>query len=253
MANVGTTDSLRREANGTRESVASSCDQRPEPGHRPTHAMTGDIVPRFREIPRDETDAEVIAASFSDPELFARIFERHHRTVYGNIARWIGIDRAEDLTSEVFIRAFDARTRYDPTYPSAKSWLLGIARNVQLNELRRTYAIRNHVIDAPDAEGAIEDFAGEIVETQHLRSILSDESLVSAIDGLNPDIRETFLMFAIDDMSYVDIATALDVPLGTVRSRLGRARKTIREQTVDLMQIDGVSTVIDAKENTDRD
>ncbi len=218
-----------------------------------TQLLRGDTVPYFPEFAGEETDAAVIAASISEPDLFAQIFERHHRTVFGNIARRLGIDRAEDLTSEVFIRAFDSRVRYDPSYPSAQPWLLGIARNVELNELRRTYSLRNHLVDAPDAESAIPDFADQTVETQHLRSILNDESLVAAIAGLSHDIRETLLMFAIDEMSYVEIGTALDVPLGTVRSRIGRARQRIREQTRDLVQMDGESTVVDANESTTHD
>jgi RNA polymerase sigma-70 factor (ECF subfamily) len=171
--------------------------------------------------------------------------------VYGNIARKVGIDRAEDLTSEVFIRAFDSRARYNLNYPSAKPWLLGIARHVQLNELRGTYRLRNHVVDNPDAEAAVPDFAEDVIEAQHLTSILRDESLVNAVNSLHPDIRETLLMFAIDEMSYVEVATALDVPLGTVRSRLGRARRAVREQTRDLMAIGDVPTRVDVKDDSD--
>jgi RNA polymerase sigma-70 factor (ECF subfamily) len=90
-----------------------------------------------------------------------------------------------------------------------------------------------------------------VIEAQHLTSILRDESLVNAVNSLHPDIRETLLMFAIDEMSYVEVATALDVPLGTVRSRLGRARRAVREQTRDLMAIGDVPTRVDVKDDSD--
>lgn len=108
-------------------------------------------------------------------------------------------------------------------------------------------------MDNPDAEAAVPDFAEGVIEAQHLTSLLRDESLLNAVNSLHPDIRETLLMFAIDEMSYVEIANALDVPLGTVRSRLGRARRAVREQTRDLVAIEDEPTRVDVQENSDND
>ncbi len=174
------------------------------------------------------SDAEVIERSLGEPERFAELFDRHHRAIFGYLARRIGAVDAEDLTSEVFMRAFDGRGRFDVTYESARPWLFGIARNVYMNEQRRRRAPPAVPID--DDHVVAPDHADSVAWATDSESQLRDPTLVAAIESLHPDIRETLLMFAVDEMTYSEIAATLDVPLGTVRSRLGRARAAVREQ-----------------------
>ncbi len=158
--------------------------------------------------------------------------------MFGFLARRIGVADAEDLTSEVFTRAFDSRHRYDTQYADALPWLRGIARNVlyQTHRYRRTHLW--NVVAMADIDVPAEDNTAAVVDSVYVAEVLSDPRLGDAVQGLQPDIRETLLMFAIDGMSYVEIADELDVPLGTVRSRLGRARRRIREQTQSFTAID---------------
>lgn len=176
------------------------------------------------------SDAAVIAASLSRPLEFTRIFERHNRVVYGFMVRRVGFQRAEDLTSEVFIRAFDHRARFDGTYDSARPWIFGIARNVYLNAQRSRSRRREFPTDNAEPTAPQPDLADEVVTSHAAASTLGDPALAQALAELHPDIRETLLMFTVDELTYQEIADILEVPLGTVRSRIGRARKHIREQ-----------------------
>lgn len=177
------------------------------------------------------SDAKVITRSLADPYLFGEIFERYHRLVYGYMVRRVGFDKAEDLASEVFTRAFDNRERFDSTYQSARPWILGISRHVYLNEQRRRYANREFPTDGHGASNTGPDHADAVVDGHVAATVLSDPDLARALAELHPDIRDALLMFAVDEMTYQEIADTLDIPLGTVRSRLGRARRHLREQT----------------------
>lgn len=173
-------------------------------------------------------DADVIGASLEVPERFGVIFDRHHSAIFGYLARRVGRDRAEDLTSEVFIRAFDRRSTFDVEYVSARPWLFGIARNVFLNDRRAQYSDRTGPLF--DTDIATVDHADAVADAFDAQAVLDNPSLADAVTSLHPDIRETLLLFAVDQLTYGEIATVLGVPLGTVRSRLGRARAAIREQ-----------------------
>lgn len=177
----------------------------------------------------DETDAEVIAESSGDPERFGAIFARHHQVIFGYFARRLGRHSAEDLTVEVFIRAFDRRDTFDTSRDSARPWLFGIARYVFLNHQRARRAERTGPLF--DTDVPIDDHASSVSAAVDASIVLRDPRLAEAIASLHPDIVETLLLFAVEELTYGEISQVMDVPLGTVRSRLGRARAAIREHT----------------------
>lgn len=172
------------------------------------------------------TDAELIARSLTDPRAFMPLVERHHRVLYGYLARRIGPDRAEDVTSETFTRAFALRERFDQTRADARPWLFGIAGNLLRNharsEVRQLRAYQRHGVPA----AADDDHAGIAAR---LDATSESPRLAAALEQLKPGDREVLLMFAWGEMAYEDIATALDIPVGTVRSRLNRARRIVQE------------------------
>lgn len=176
----------------------------------------------------EPSDAEVIAESFDVPHQFGLIFDRHHVSIYRYLIRRVNRVDAEDLTSEVFIRAFDQRSRFDQSYESARPWLFGIARNAFLNHRRRSQVRAANPLF--DTDAPVRDHAPDVAEAVDAQAALRDPALAKAVTELHPDIRETLLLFAVDELTYGDIAELLGVPLGTVRSRLGRARASIREQ-----------------------
>lgn len=176
---------------------------------------------------QDASDSEVIVASLSDPQVFAVVFERHHLAIFRYLARRCGSLCAEDLTSEVFTRAFDHRSRFDEGRESARPWLFGIARNVLMNEHRRRGSDR--ATPVPDVHEEVPDPADMVAWSVDARRYVIDSGLGQAIADLHEDIREVLFLFVFGELTYHEIAATLDLPLGTVRSRLGRARAAVRE------------------------
>ena len=163
------------------------------------------------------SDAAVIERSLVDPHAFASIFDRHFDAVHGYARRRLGRSLAEEIASETFIRAFDRRASFDVSRVDARPWLFGIAANLMRRHWR-TERRRLGALQRLEAGGAEE--------------ILVDEraDLLAALDALPAREREALLLFALADLSYEEIAEALDVPIGTVRSRLSRARDRIRKR-----------------------
>jgi RNA polymerase sigma factor (sigma-70 family) len=114
----------------------------------------------------------------------------------------------------VFTQAFDRRRSFDVSRDDARPWLLGIAANV----LRRHWRGERRRLNAyaRAASAGADARAHEPAE------------VVSALDSLSRDERETLFLYAVADLSYEEIALALDIPVGTVRSRLSRARSRVR-------------------------
>lgn len=147
------------------------------------------------------------------PEAFEELFELHFDAIYAYLARRLGPDLARDLASETFTRAFAARKRYESQRGEVRPWLFGIANNLlrrhYRDEERRLRALAR--IDAPEAGAPPEE-----------------PRLAEALDALSVEERDVLLLFAWADLEYAEIAEALDVPIGTVRSRLHRARAHVR-------------------------
>ena len=159
-------------------------------------------------------DGHAIQRSLAKPEAFAAIFDRHFDAVYGYARRRVGAELAEDIATDVFTRAFDRRKTFDVTRRDARPWLLGIAANL----LRRHWRTERRRLEAyaRAAGGAAPENAETRIE------------VVAALDSLSRDEREALFLFAVADLSYEEIADALGVPIGTVRSRLSRARSRVR-------------------------
>jgi len=187
-------------------------------------------TPRWQEA----TDREVIVASLLDPQVFAVVFERHHPAIYRYLARRCGSTCAEDLTSEVFTRAFDHRSRFDEGRESARPWLFGIARNVLMNELRRRS--NDRATSVAEVHGEVSDPADMVTWAVDARRYVIDSGLGQVIADLHEDIREVLFLFVFGELTYREIAETLEVPLGTVRSRLGRARAAVREHAPPLRE-----------------
>ncbi|HYC81660.1 MAG TPA: RNA polymerase sigma factor [Solirubrobacterales bacterium] len=168
-------------------------------------------------------DSELISASATSPGDFAAIFDRHFDAVYLYLQRRIGRDLAEELAAETFLVAFDLRDRYDGSRGEARPWLLGIATNLlrrhwrrEVRELR-AYA-RSAVDPVLDCFDGIEERLDAAGERRYLLEALAE---------LSAPERDALLLAAWADLSYAEIAAALAVPVGTVRSRLSRARERI--------------------------
>lgn len=158
------------------------------------------------------------------------LVERHNRVLFGYLARRVGRDIAEDVTSETFTRAFAQRERFDTSRPDARPWLFGIALNLVRNHARseqrqlRAYS-RHGVQDRTDDD--------DTATVERLDAQTRTPELATALAALKPGDREVLTMFAWNDLSYEEIAEALEIPVGTVRSRLNRARRIVQEHLAD--------------------
>ena len=157
------------------------------------------------------TDADVIRRSLDEPAAFGAVFDRHYAAVHAYAQRRVGAELAEEVAAEAFARAFAARKRYDTAHPDALPWLLGIATNLMRRHWR---AERRRLV------------AYARVAAQHVPEVdpATAEEAITAVARLPRRQREVVLLHVWADLSYEQIARALDIPVGTVRSRLSRAR-----------------------------
>jgi RNA polymerase sigma factor (sigma-70 family) len=179
-----------------------------------------------------ETDASVIAASLAEPEVFGALFDRHARVLFRYLVRRIGPDEADTLLGEVFRIAFEKRSTYDGDRPNARPWLYGIATNLvakhrrgEARRLQATARLRAQRVPAGD----LGDRVDAALDAADLWPRVAE-----AVTELPEGERDALLLFVWEELGYDEIAAALDVPVGTVRSRLNRARMRIRELDRDI-------------------
>lgn len=170
-----------------------------------------------------QPDSRVIERSFTEPACFEVIFDRHYDHVYAFLARSIGTEGA-DLAQEVFRIAFQQRRRFRLDSPSAKPWLFGIARNLlrhwYRSQARRRVGWRHLGRD----EGL--DFTPDAID--RLSAAAMRDALRKAIQAMPSHERDVLLLFALADLTYAEIAKVVEAPVGTVRSRLHRARQRLQ-------------------------
>ncbi|GAA3178185.1 RNA polymerase sigma factor [Blastococcus jejuensis] len=183
-----------------------------------------DRPPSLHALPSGPGDTELIARSVAEPEQFAALFDRHAAAVHRYLGRRVG-ELADDLLSETFLIAFRRRTAYRPERVDVRPWLLGIATNLvhaHARAERRRYRALARTGADPAAAHASDDVHAR-VDAEALRG-----PLAAALAGLAGRDRDVLLLFAWGQLGYEEIAVALDVPIGTVRSRLNRARRQTR-------------------------
>ena len=176
-------------------------------------------------------DATVIRDSMSDPERFAVLVRRHAPAIQRYVTRRIGREAAEDVAAETFLIAFRQRGYYTDDGRDCLPWLYGIATRLahrhwrgetrQLNLLARTGIdpVTEPFTDRVDAE---------------VSANAAKARLAAAVARLPAGQRDALLLLVWADLSYDQIARATGVPMGTVQSRISRARRRLRKQLADL-------------------
>jgi RNA polymerase sigma factor (sigma-70 family) len=168
---------------------------------------------------RFRSDGDCLARSLGEPEAFEWIFDRHFAAVHTYLHRRVGRDLADELTAQTFALAFERRGSCRAA-ESALPWLYGIATNV----LRRRRRVEGRQLRAYARSGVDrwarfeDDAAARVVDSAAAR-------LAAALACMRPRERDVLLLYALADLSYEEIAVALDVPVGTVRTWLHRGRK----------------------------
>jgi RNA polymerase sigma factor (sigma-70 family) len=174
--------------------------------------------------PGEPSDALIIEASLESPERFEEIFDRHYETVRRYAQRRLGSDIGEEVAAQTFLEAFASRRRFGAGFSSARPWLLGIATNLMRHQARAE-RVHTSAMQRLPAERE-EDDASDV---DSLDAERRGPEILSALSALSEDDREVFLVFALADLTYPEVAEAFAIPVGTVRSRIHRVRRTLRE------------------------
>ncbi len=173
----------------------------------------------------EPTDAQVIAASLDDREEFGMLFDRYYARVHAFIRMRLGISLADDIAAETFCTAFQKRESFDLNRGDARPWLFGIAFNLMRRHLRgESRRLRAYARHGVDPVWSPLDGAAERVD-----ATTAGRDLAKALATLARGDRDVLLLHAWADLTHAEIADALDIPIGTVKSRLSRARRQMSE------------------------
>ena len=175
------------------------------------------------------------------PVAIERLFAEHFDPIYRFAVYRVGRDAAADVAAETFLQALRSADRMDPTR-DGRAWLFGIASNV-IRHHRRAEKRRVRAYAAVERQSSVAGTNGHSDSEILLRACL-----VEALAQLDARDREALLLFAWADLTYEEIATALDIPLGTVRSRIHRARRMLRESPVESGLVSGGDVAVAGRE-----
>jgi len=185
----------------------------------------------------------VAQALEGDESAYAELLERFRRPVFSLIYRMVS-DRelAEDLAQEAFVKAFNHLDTYNPKYRFS-SWLFKIANNHAIDHLRRSRLQTVSIHGSPHAATSEREEETRIVleahdETpeQEVMALELGGAIEAAIAQLRPEYRTAVILRHIESRPYEEIAEIMDIPIGTVKTFLHRARAELRETLAHLKE-----------------
>lgn len=184
--------------------------------------MALSVRPFGGRAPTMPSEADALEARFRDgtDEILKRAYELHGSLVYTFCRRAVGTELANDVTQEVFLTAWRKRDRYDPEKGSLAGWLMGIARNKLLEQLRRRQL---HLI-ADERPGA----SVTMTSPDEVSALSNRLLLATALDQLPERTRSVVTLAYRDDLTHHEIAARTALPLGTVKSDLRRGLERLR-------------------------
>ena len=173
------------------------------------------------------SDAELVEQALRGSQEACRtLVDRHGSSVYHLVARIVRDDGvAEELAQDAFVKAFGALRSFDPAYKFG-NWILRIAHNTAIDYLRRRRLDTVSIDDEAPGQAVVEAMVDQREASPFDRAANADlrADLEAALARLRPEYRQMVVMRYREDLSYEDIAEVLDLPLGTVKSHLHRAR-----------------------------
>lgn len=174
----------------------------------------------------DMDDGALIRASIADSAAFRELFVRHHDRVRTYVVSRLGPSFADDCVADTFLEAFRIRSRFeDARGNDALPWLLGIATNAIARQRAAEQRWIRQRVEQPfdlDAESLDRDGAISRIDAGRMA-----RDLAAAIGEMPDHERDAFLLVVLGELSYEDVAVALDIPIGTVRSRVSRGRARV--------------------------
>lgn len=181
----------------------------------------------------ESDEALIERARHGELSAFEVLVERHRGVVYRVAARIVGPDDAEDVSQDTFLRAFHRLEQFRGT-ASFRSWLLGITQNTALNSLAWAGRRPIHAAEEPPEVPDEDPHRQPATELERLER---QQRLEAKLRALRPDYRSLLVLRDLEGFSYGEIAEALEMPLGSVKGRLHRARgeliEMLRNNTYD--------------------
>ncbi len=186
------------------------------------------------------TDQEIVEAVLAgEQHRFAELVGRYQGPIVNYVYRMLGnYDDAVDLSQDVFLKSYSALASYRPQYPFT-AWLFRIARNATIDEIRRrrlTLVPLDEPVETEEGTLGREVAAGGAGPEQLFMDDEFRNQLEGAIAQLPEKYREPLVLRHAAEMSYDEIAEALELPLGTVKTRIFRAREALRTGLSDLLE-----------------
>jgi RNA polymerase sigma-70 factor (ECF subfamily) len=180
-------------------------------------------------------DEELVRRVLSgQEELFEVLVRRYQTRIHSHVARMVGNrDDALDLTQEIFVKVFQALSRYNPEFKFS-TWLFRIAGNAAIDYLRKRRP-RTVPLEQPAPSGDREGVSTFEYKSSgpdpfaELRNTERGQAISRAIAGLPPEFRELITLRHFTGLSYEEIAEIKQMPLGTVKNKLFRARAVLKE------------------------
>lgn len=173
------------------------------------------------------SDEALVELSRRTPERFGEIYDRYVSEIHAYLGRRLDRQAADDLTAEVFLAAFRKRETFDPRRGAVRPWLYGFAGNVialhRRAEARRLAALQRSAGADDDREHDHEDRVVTRMDAVSIQGRLAAE-----LRALSDGDRDVLLLSALGELSHEEVAQALDIPYGTVGSRLSRVRRKLR-------------------------
>jgi len=165
-------------------------------------------------------------------ETFVQLAQQHLDGLYRTALRMTNDHAAaEDIVQEACLKAYANFGRYQPD-TNFKAWLFRILANLCIDHIRRNAAISMVPIDAVPAEGDGFQSCDRGTDNPEVQAMRSDtqQALIDALSSLAPEPRAVVILILIEGMSYDEVAESMDLPLGTIRSKLHRARRQLQEK-----------------------
>jgi RNA polymerase sigma factor (sigma-70 family) len=172
------------------------------------------------------SDVAIIEASRHDADRFGLLYDRYCAMLYRYAYRRLGPSgSAEDVVADAFVVAFRKRGGYDLSKADARPWLFGILTR-EIARRRRSEEARYRALGRAGTDDEVHEFADRVVSAVAAQAVRG--ALGTALGRLRPAERDVLLLIAWGDLSYEEVAESLSIKIGTVRSRLHRARQTLR-------------------------
>lgn len=185
------------------------------------------------------TDEALVSATLEgDEQSFTELVQRYQSRLVNYLYRLLGnLDEAHEVAQEVFFKVYQALDRFNPKYRFS-TWIFRVAQNAAIDQIRKRRLKLVSLTRQDDGEDETRDWDLPSPERDAYRQFRNEErgdAIQQAIDELPEEYRELIVMRHFGDLSYDEIATTQEMPLGTVKNKLFRGRQMLKEKLRDYL------------------